>query len=53
MSNLALVLLIVLLLIFIGIIPVWPHAAAWGYTPSGVVMMLILVIVILTVAGRL
>jgi hypothetical protein len=29
------ILLIVLVLILLGVLPVWPHARSWGYRPSG------------------
>ena len=32
-----LVLLILLILLLVGVIPTWPHSAAWGYGPSGAV----------------
>ena len=29
------ILLIVLILMLVGVLPVWPHASSWGYGPSG------------------
>jgi hypothetical protein len=28
-------LLIIIILIFLGVIPAWPHSRQWGYGPSG------------------
>jgi hypothetical protein len=47
------ILLIVLVLMLVGVLPVWPHASTWGYGPSGVVGLILLVIIVLLVMGRL
>jgi Protein of unknown function (DUF3309) len=46
------VLLVILLLMLIGVLPVWPHSSAWGYYPSGGLGVLLVVLVILLLAGR-
>lgn len=45
------ILLIILVLILIGIIPVWPHSTGWGYGPTGGVGLLIVILIILLVMG--
>jgi uncharacterized protein DUF3309 len=52
-STLALVLLVVLILLLLGTFPVWPHAASFGYGPSGILGLLLIVILILAVLGKL
>ena len=47
------ILLIVLILMLVGVLPVWPHATTWGYGPSGAVGLIVLIIVILLLMGRL
>ena len=47
------ILLIVLVLMLVGVLPVWPHASSWGYGPSGIVGVVLLVIVVLLLMGRL
>ena len=47
------ILLIVLILILVGVIPAWPHARSWGYGPSGIVCVLLLVVLVLFLMGRL
>jgi hypothetical protein len=47
------ILLIVLILILIGVIPTWPHARSWGYGPSGIVGVLLIVVLVLFLMGRL
>ena len=47
------ILLIVLILILVGVIPVWPHARSWGYAPSGIVGVILLIVLVLFLMGRL
>jgi hypothetical protein len=46
-------LLVILLLLVVGLVPAWPYSRGWGYGPSGVLGLILLVLVILAVAGRL
>ena len=46
-------LLIVLVLILVGVIPTWPHSRSWGYGPSGIVGIVLVVLLILFLMGRL
>jgi hypothetical protein len=47
------ILLIILILAFLGIIPVWPHSRSWGYGPGGVVGLVVIVLVVLLLLGRI
>jgi uncharacterized protein DUF3309 len=47
------ILLIVLLLVLIGAIPTWPYSRGWGYAPSGVLGLVLVVVVILLLLGKL
>lgn len=47
------ILIIVLVLALIGIVPVWPHSRGWGYGPSGVGGLILLILVVLLLTGRL
>jgi hypothetical protein len=47
------VIFILLVLMLIGAVPAWPHSRGWGYGPSGVVGIVLLVVVLLLVIGRL
>lgn len=51
--TLGTILLIVLILMLIGAIPSWPHSRNWGYAPSGVLGLVVIVIIVLLVTGRL
>jgi hypothetical protein len=48
-----LILLIVLLVLLFGSFPAWPYSRGWGYRPSGIVGILLIVIIILLLTGRL
>ena len=51
--SLSLILLIVLVVVLIGAIPAWPHSRSWGYAPSGVVGLILVIVLILFLTGRL
>jgi multisubunit Na+/H+ antiporter MnhG subunit len=46
-------LLIVLILILVGALPNWPHSRSWGYAPSGVIGLVLVVLLILVLLGQL
>jgi hypothetical protein len=47
------ILLIVLILMLIGALPSWPHSRSWGYGPSGIAGVVVLVLIVLLLTGRL
>jgi len=51
--SLGTILLIVVILALVGVLPVWPHAKSWGYGPSGLVGVVVLILVVLFLMGRL
>ena len=51
--SLGTILLVILILMLVGVLPVWPHASSWGYGPSGIVGVVLLVIIVLFLMGRL
>ena len=42
-----LVLLIILLVLLVGGLPTWPHSRRWGYGPSGLVSLLLIILLVL------
>ena len=46
-----LILLIVLVILFAGAFPAWPHSRDWGYYPSGALGTILIVLVILVLLG--
>jgi len=47
------ILLIILILVLIGAFPTWPHSRSWGYGPSGITGLIVIVLVVLLLTGRL
>jgi Protein of unknown function (DUF3309) len=47
------ILLVVVILMLVGVLPVWPHASTWGYGPSGIVGAILLILIVLFLMGRL
>jgi hypothetical protein len=45
------ILLIILILILIGALPTWGHSRSWGYGPSGIVGLVLVVLVIYLLLG--
>ncbi len=39
-------LLIVLILMLVGAVPAWPHSRGWGYGPSGLMTVLIVLLIL-------
>jgi hypothetical protein len=46
------VLLVVLILLLVGAIPSWPHSRSWGYGPSGILGIVLIVVLVLALTGR-
>lgn len=51
--TLSTILLILLVLLLIGAIPSWPHSRGWGYGPSGILGLILVVVVVLALMGRI
>jgi hypothetical protein len=51
--GLGMILLIVLLVMMVGTVPAWPHSRGWGYAPSGLFGVVLLVALVLLLMGRL
>src|SRR5688572_20306554 len=45
--TLGTILLIILILMLVGALPSWPHSRAWGYGPSGLLGVVLVVLLIL------
>jgi hypothetical protein len=47
------ILLIILILILIGSLPVYPYNRGWGYHPSGIVGVIVVILIVLLLIGRI
>lgn len=45
------IILILLILALIGVVPAWPHSRSWGYYPTGILTVLVILVLILALAG--
>jgi len=50
---LTIVLIIILILILLGAFPSWPYSRGWGYGPSGVVGLILVMLLILRLLGKI
>jgi hypothetical protein len=46
-------LLIILILVLVGALPTWSYSRSWGYGPSGVLGVFVILLLILALTGRL
>jgi Protein of unknown function (DUF3309) len=53
MTTSGLIIVVILVLLLMGLLPWYPHSAAWGYGPSGLVGVLLVIFLILLLTGRL
>jgi len=51
-NMLGTILVILLILMLIGAVPRWGYSSGWGYGPSGIVGILLIVVLVLALTGR-
>jgi hypothetical protein len=44
---------VIVILLLIGGLPTWPHSQNWGYGPSGLLSVILLVILLMLLMGYL
>jgi hypothetical protein len=47
------ILIIILILILLGAFPAWPYSRGWGYGPSGVVGLILIILLILVLTKQI
>lgn len=50
---LTIIIVIVLVLLLLGSVPRWGYSRGWGYYPSGLLGLILLIVIILWLTGRL
>jgi hypothetical protein len=48
---LGLILLVILVLLLLGTLPIWPYSRGWGYSGSGLLGVLLVVLIVALVLG--
>jgi hypothetical protein len=51
--SLGTILLIVLIVLLLGAVPSWPYSRSWGYGPSGLLGIMLIVVIVLLLTGRI
>ena len=49
----SLLLLIVVIVVLLAVLPSWPYSRGWGYYPSGIVGLILVIVLILWLMGKL
>lgn len=52
MSTLGLILVIIIILMLLGSVPRWPHSTNWGYGPSGLLTVILIIVIVMALTGR-
>jgi hypothetical protein len=47
------ILIILLILLLLGALPTWPYSSGWGYGPSGVLGLILIILIIFALMGRI
>ena len=47
------ILLVILVLLLLGALPSWGYSRGWGYGPSGLLGILLVILLILVLTGRI
>jgi len=47
------ILLVIIILMLIGVFPIWPHSRSWGYGPTGGLGTVLIILLILVLLGVL
>lgn len=50
--SLSVILLIILVLLLVGGLPVFPHSRSWGFGPSGIVGVILIILLVLYLTGH-
>ena len=45
------ILFIIVVLLLIGALPRWPYSMGWGYYPSGILAILLLILIVMALMG--
>ena len=48
-----LIIIIILVLLLVGAVPRWGYSRGWGYGPSGILGLILIIVIILALLGRL
>lgn len=44
--------LVILLVLLLGSLPTWPYSGGWGYYPSGLLGLVLVIVLVMVLLGR-
>jgi hypothetical protein len=47
------ILIIILILLLLGALPTWPYSTGWGYYPSGITGVILVIVIVMLLMGRI
>jgi hypothetical protein len=47
----SLIVLLILILLLVAVVPAWPYSAGWGYRPSGLIGLILIIFILLFLFG--
>jgi hypothetical protein len=42
-----------LIVLVLGALPAWPYSRTWGYYPSGLISVVLIILIVMALSGRL
>jgi len=51
--SVGMIVLIIVVLMLVGALPTWPHARSWGYGPSGIVGVILVIVLVIFLMGQI
>jgi hypothetical protein len=51
--NMSLLILILVVLLLVGALPTWPYSTGWGYGPSGLLGLILIIVLVFALMGRI
>jgi hypothetical protein len=52
-SSARTILIVILILLLLGMLPVWPYSSGFGYYPAGGLGLIVVIVLVLLLAGKL
>jgi hypothetical protein len=49
----SLLVLILIVLLLVGALPTWPYSGGWGYGPSGLLGLILIIVLVFALMGRI
>jgi hypothetical protein len=51
--TIGIIALIILILLLVGAVPTWPYSRGWGFGPSGLLTIVLIIVIVLLLTGRM